>query len=99
LALLPAAISAAAAIASVTVPASATSAAATSAAPSPAATATTEAAAAATASTTTASFTGRPRLIDDNVAAHKIVAVESLDGALGFFVAIYLDKSEPAWLP
>jgi hypothetical protein len=27
------------------------------------------------------------------------MAVQSLDGALGFLVAIDLDKSEPAWLP
>jgi hypothetical protein len=27
------------------------------------------------------------------------VAIQSLDGALGFFVAIDFDKSEPAWLP
>jgi len=27
------------------------------------------------------------------------VAVKSLNGALGFFVAIDFDKSEPAWLP
>jgi hypothetical protein len=26
------------------------------------------------------------------------VTVQSLNGALGFLVAIYFDKSEPAWL-
>jgi len=27
------------------------------------------------------------------------MAIQSLDGALGFLVAIDFDKSEPAWLP
>jgi hypothetical protein len=52
------------------------------------------------ASTASASaLAGWPGFVDDNVAAHEIVAVQSLDGALGFLVAIDLDKSEPAWLP
>ena len=86
---LPAAVSAAstAAITAVTVPASA-------AAP----TATTTAARSSSASAT-ATLTRRPGFVDNNVAAHEIVAVQSLNGALGFLVAIDLDKSEPAWLP
>jgi hypothetical protein len=103
---LPAAISAAtaAAIAAVTVPASATAATATATTGSSSATTTAVAAtAAATAgspsATTATAFSRRPGFIDNNVAAHEIVAVQSLDGALGFFVTIDLDKPEPAWLP
>ena len=48
---------------------------------------------------TTAAFTRGTRFVDDNVAAHEIVAVQTLHGAVGFFVAIDLDKSEPARLP
>ena len=99
---LPAAIAAAtaAAIPAVTVPATATAASATAATST---TATAKAATAATAaarssSPATAALTRGPGFIDDNIAAHEIVAVQSLDGALGFLVAIDLDKSEPAWL-
>jgi hypothetical protein len=101
---LPAAVSAAsaAAITAVTVPASTTAAAATTAARSPSA-APAKAAAATTAprssSAATATLTRRPGFVDDNIAAHEIVAIQSLDGALGFLVAIDLDKSEPAGLP
>ena len=49
------------------------------------------------ASTTTA-FTGRPCFVDHNVAAHEIVAVQSLHGAVSFLVVIDFDKSEAAWL-
>jgi hypothetical protein len=98
---LPAAVAAApaAAITAVTVPASATTATATtapsSAAPAKAATAT---AAARSSSAATAALTRGTSFVDNNVAAHEIVAVQTLDGALGFLVAIDLDKSEPAWL-
>jgi len=101
---LPAAVSAAsaAAITAVTVPASASAPTATtttarsSSASAP--TATTAAARSPSASAT-ATLTRRPGFVNNNVAAHEIVAVQSLDGALGFLVAIDLDKSEPAWLP
>jgi hypothetical protein len=101
---LPATISAApaAAITAVTVPASAPAATATTAAarspsaPAKAATATT---AARSSSASTASLTRRPCFVDDNIAAHEIVAVQSLDCTLGFLIAIDFDKSEPAWLP
>jgi beta-lactamase class A len=99
---LPAAIPAApaAAIAAVAVPASATaSATATTAASTPSAPASAEAATTAPAASATTAFTRGPGFVDDNIAAHEIVAVQSLDGALGFLVAIDLDKSEPAWLP
>ena len=99
---LPAAISAAtsAAIAAVTIPASApTSATSTTAASASSAPASAEAAAPAPAATSATAFTRGPGFVDDNVAAHEIVAVQTLDGALGFLVAIDLDKSEPAWLP
>jgi hypothetical protein len=105
---LPAAVSAASApaITTVAVPASTTTAATatTAAARSPSA-ATAKAAAATTtaarppSAATTATLTGRPCFVDDNIAAHEIVAVQSLDGTLGFLVAIDFDKSEPAWLP
>jgi hypothetical protein len=98
---LPAAVSAAtaAAIAAVTVPASAPAASATTAASTPSAPASAEAATTAPSASATTAFTRGPGFVDDNIAAHEIVAVQSLDGALGFLVAIDLDKSEPAWLP
>ena len=102
---LPAAVSAAttAAISAVAVPASATAASATpTARPSPASAAiaaTATAAAPRPAAATTASLTRRTSFIDDNVAAHEIVAIQSLDGALGLVIAIDLDKTEPARLP
>lgn len=100
---LPAAVSAAttAAIAAVTVPATATAASATpTARPSSASAAIAASATAAPRSpaATAATLTRRTSFIDYNVAAHEIVAVQSLDGALGFLVAIDLDKSEPAGL-
>jgi hypothetical protein len=98
---LPAAISAAtaAAISTVAVPASATAPTATTTArPAAAAVAASATTSARPATATTATLTRRTSFIDDNVAAHEIVAVQSLDGALGFLVAIDLDKSEPAGL-
>jgi hypothetical protein len=98
--LLPAAITTptAAAIAAVTVSATATAAAATTAASASSATAAPEAATSAPSASATTAFTRGPGFVDHNVAAHEIVAVQTLDGALGFLVAIDLDKSEPAWL-
>jgi hypothetical protein len=96
---LPAAVSASAAtIAAVAIPSSAPAATA-SAAPSSSAPATAEAATAAPPATTASALTRRPGFVDDNVAAHEIVAVQSLDGAFGFLIAIDLDKSESARLP
>jgi len=101
---LPAAVSAAtaAAISAVAVPAATTAASATATArpstASAAIAATATAAAPRSPATPTAPFTRRTSFIDDDVAAHEIVAVQSLDGALGFLVAIDLDKSEPAGL-
>ncbi len=46
----------------------------------------------------TTTFTGWPGFVDHNVAAHEIMAVQSLHGAVGFLVAIDLNKSEPARL-
>jgi len=98
---LPAAVSAAtaAAITAVAVPASAPAATAPTTAASSSAPATAEAAATAPASPTAPAFSRGTGFVDDNITAHEIVAVQSLDGALGFLVAIDLDKSEPAWLP
>jgi hypothetical protein len=93
---LPAAISATAAITAVAVPASATATAATSA---PSAAPATTAKSAAAAPATTTAFSRRPRFVNHDVTAHEILAVQSLDGALGFLVAIDLNKPEPAGLP
>jgi hypothetical protein len=110
---LPAASAATAAITAVTVSTAAT-AATTTAATRPSATATTwpstatttaepaTATAATRSSTTAASATALPRrtsFVDHNVAAHEILAIQTLNGAVGFFVVIDLDKSEPARLP
>jgi hypothetical protein len=101
---LPAAVTAAAAITSVTIPATATATAATAsttAARPPSATAeaaSSTATARSSSTTATAAFTRGPSFVDDDIAAHEIVAVQTLDGTLGFLVAIDLDKSEPAWL-
>jgi hypothetical protein len=103
---LPAAIpsAASAAIAAVTIPATASAASATTTAASASATTAAEAASATTATgspsaATTAAFSRRPGFIDHNVAAHEIFAVQSLDGALCFLIAIDLDKTKTAWLP
>jgi hypothetical protein len=102
---LPAAVSAAsaAAITAVTVPASAPAASAatparsSSAATAKAASATTPARSSSSPTATT--LTRRPRFVDDNIAAHEIVAVQSLDGTFGFLVTIDFDESESSWLP
>jgi hypothetical protein len=103
---LPATVSAAstAAITAVTVPASAPAATATTTAARSSSAATAKAATATTttarsSSAATATLTWRPSFVDDNIAAHEIMAVQSLDGTLGFLVAIDFDKSESAWLP
>jgi len=44
-------------------------------------------------------FAGGTRFVDDNITAHEILAVQRLYGAVGLFVAVDLDKSEPARLP
>jgi hypothetical protein len=98
LAPLPAAIASttAPAISAVTIPA-ATAPAAAATTPS-SSTAPAEAAAASSAASATAAFTRGAGFVHNNVTAHEIVAVQSLDGAFGLLVAIDLDKSEPAWL-
>jgi hypothetical protein len=52
--------------------------------------------AAATAGTTP--FARRTSLVDDNIAAHEIMSVQSLNGAIGLFVVINFHESKPAWL-
>jgi hypothetical protein len=96
---LPAAISASAAISAVTIPAATASAAAATSGSASAPSTTAKAAATAPAASTTATFSRRPRLINNNVTTHEIVAVQTLNGALGFFVAIDLHESEPPRLP
>jgi hypothetical protein len=88
---LPAAF-AATAIASIAVPATSTT------SPTTTPTSTTAESAAATPTTAASTFPRRPGFIHDNFAAHEIMAVQPLDGALGFFVAIDFDEPEPAWL-
>jgi hypothetical protein len=99
---LPATISSATSVTAVpisaaTTPATTAATSATTAAKAPATTAT--ASRSCSTATTTSAFTRRTSFVDDDIAAHKIVAVQPLDGALGFLIAIDLDKSEPAWLP
>jgi hypothetical protein len=47
---------------------------------------------------TASTFTRGARFVDHNIATHEIMAVQSLNGAVGFFIAIDLHKSESAWL-
>jgi hypothetical protein len=84
-------------IAAVAVPAATTAPTSTPTAPA-AATAATAKAAPSTPATTTPAACRRPRFVDDDFPAHEVLAVQSLNGALGFFVAVDLDESEPAWL-
>jgi hypothetical protein len=100
---LPAAVSTAtaAAIAAVTVPATATTATSTTTAATPTAAAkaaTPTAASRPSSSAATTAFTRRTGFVNDNVAAHEIVAIQSLDSALGFLITIDLNKSEPTRL-
>jgi len=84
------------AISTIPVPAAA-SAAATPASATATASAASESAPAAPAPSAPA-FAGWTSFIHDDVAAHEILTVESLDSALCFVVAIDLHKSESAWL-
>ena len=95
---LPAAVAASAPIAPITVPASAPASTAAPTASSSTPATTTEAATAASPASAPSAFPRRPGLVHNNVAAHEIVAVQSLNGALGFVIAIDFDKSEPARL-
>jgi hypothetical protein len=97
---LPAAIAAstATAISTVAVPATATAAAPSTASGTASAPSTAKAATSAPASSATTAFPRGPGFVNDNITAHKIMAVQSLDGAFRFIVAIDLDKSEPAGL-
>jgi hypothetical protein len=100
LARLPAAIASTttATVAAVTISAATPTAAAPTTASSSSAPAPAEAATAAPAASAPAAFTWGPCFVNNNVTAHEIVAVQSLDGAFGLLVAIDLDESEPAWL-
>jgi hypothetical protein len=85
-------------ISTIAIPAASTAAPSTTpAAPS---TASASAKPATTAPTTasTAALPRWPRFVDDNIAAHEIMAVQSLNGTLGFLIAIDFDESEPARL-
>jgi hypothetical protein len=97
---LPAAIATTATITAIAVPATASAPSATTAASTTAeSAAATPTAAGPTSTAATATFARRPRFVDHDVAAHKILAVQSLNGALGFVVAIDFHKSEPTGLP
>lgn len=96
---LPAAIATTSTITAIAVPATASAPSATTAASTTAeSAAATTTATGPTATAATATFAGRPRFVDHDVTTHKILAVQSLNGALGFLVAIDFDKSEPAGL-
>jgi hypothetical protein len=81
-----------------TVPASATAAAATTSASSSSAATTAKASASPPATSAASALAGWPSFVDNYIPTHKIVAVESLNGALGFLVAINFDKTEPTRL-
>ncbi len=107
---LPAAAATAATIAAVpaTTPASiATAASIAAAAATAAATAGTTAPTAAKAATTstpssaasaTTAFARRTRFVNDDVTAHEILAVQTLNSTVCFFIVCYLDESETARL-
>jgi len=80
------------------VSATASSATAATTASSSTATTTAKSSSSAPARTAASTLTGWSSFVYDNIASHEIVAVESLNGALGFLVVIDLDKPEPAWL-
>jgi hypothetical protein len=91
---LPAAPASAATITTITIPAATASASASAPSTSASASAASESATAAPASSAPAAFAWRASFIHDNIAAHEILTVESLDGALCFIVAIDLNESE-----
>ena len=51
------------------------------------------------ASATTASFSLRPRLVHYEITSAKILAVQSIDGAIRVFIAGNFDERETARLP
>ena len=57
-----------------------------------------KASSAAASSSASTSLSRWPGLVDDNIAAHKIISIQTLNGALGLVVTVDLDKPEPAWL-
>jgi hypothetical protein len=75
------------------------SATATAGSPATAAVASTTTATRSSATAASTTFARRTGFVDNDVAAHEIVTVQSLHGTVCFFVAIDLDKSEPARLP
>jgi hypothetical protein len=66
-------------------------------APTPAAS-TASVASAATATTSATALAGRPGLVHDDVAPHEVLAIQGLNGAVGFLVAVHFDESEAARL-
>jgi hypothetical protein len=100
---LPATVASATAIATVTATAASASTTPTAGSAAAATTAITATPAAASAGSATAAsaatFTRGSSFVDDNIAAHEIVSVQTLNGALGFLVAVNLDKPESARLP
>ncbi len=100
---LPAPVATASASAITAIPATAASAtAATTPATAASAATSTAAITATSASASTAAsatLTRGASFVNDNIAAQEIMSVQALNGALGFLVAIDLDKPEPARLP
>jgi hypothetical protein len=45
-----------------------------------------------------AAFARRTSFVHDNIAAHEIMPVQSLNSTIGFFVVINFYESKPAWL-
>jgi hypothetical protein len=95
---LPAAVAASSAIAAVAIPSSSSSATAATTAAASTAPAPSKASAPSPAPSAAPALSRWPRFIDHNIPAHEIVAIQPLNGALGFFIAIDFDKPEPAWL-
>jgi hypothetical protein len=63
-----------------------------------AASATAAAASITTSASAPSAFARGTRLVDDNVAAHEVMAVEGLDRAAGIVVVIHFDEAKPTRL-
>src|SRR6266852_4394137 len=55
--------------------------------------------AAATSPASTAAFSGRSSLIHHEISTHEVMAVQGLDSALGFFIAMDFHEAKTARLP
>ena len=96
---LPATVAAATSTSIAAISATTASAASATTAASPTAPTTAEPSTSAPCTTAASALAGWPSFVHNDITSHEIVAVESLNGALGFLVDIDLDKPEPARLP